>query len=681
MPTDLRFRQIHLDFHTSRHITDIGAQFDPDEFADTLEKAHVDSITCFARCHHGFLYYESQNDPDRQHPHLTRNLLIEQIEACHARDIRVPVYTTIQWDYLMSKQHPEWLVRDANGQPPGQSPLDPGFYARLAVNSPYFDWLKDHLTDLFASVPVVDGLFLDIVAPVNDASRWTVQAMEEAGLDPTDAQARWEYGFTVVDTFRRELTAHIRTLSDDCTIFYNQGHVGPQHRGIADAYTHWELESLPSGSWGYLHFPMAARYSRTLGLDQLAHTGKFHTEWGDFHSFKNPEALQFECFRMLAHNTKCMVGDQLPPEGKFDPAVYDLIGGVYEEIEKKEPWCEKAQAVVEIGVLTPEEFNADTFAGSAMPPALMGLTHILEESARQFDIIDTQSDFSHYPVLILPDRIPVDEALAAKLDTYLAAGGAVIASFESGLNAEQTTFTWDALGVSLVDEGPRDASGQLARGRSYERNDFAEFILPEGAIGEGLPHTEHVMYMRGMTVAANPGTDVLASIIPSHFDRSYDYFCSHRQTPATGEKGQPAIVQKGRVIYFSSPIFSQYHQNAPRWCKTLVLNALASLQPEPLVQHDGPSTLQVTLNEQSTEKRQVLHLLHYIPERRGLDFDTIEDVIPLYNVTISVKVGQSVKAVTLVPEDSALEFEAKDGRVSFTIPVITGHQMISLSWA
>ncbi len=79
-------RQIHLDFHTSEAIEGIGADFDPHEFATTLARAHVNSITVFARCHHGWIYYQSQANPERVHPHLARpNLLREQIEACHAR--------------------------------------------------------------------------------------------------------------------------------------------------------------------------------------------------------------------------------------------------------------------------------------------------------------------------------------------------------------------------------------------------------------------------------------------------------------------------------------------------------------------------------------------------------------------------------------------------------------------
>ncbi len=57
---DLRFRQIHLDFHTSEYIGGVGSQFAPENFVTILEKARVNSITCFARCHHGWIYYDTK---------------------------------------------------------------------------------------------------------------------------------------------------------------------------------------------------------------------------------------------------------------------------------------------------------------------------------------------------------------------------------------------------------------------------------------------------------------------------------------------------------------------------------------------------------------------------------------------------------------------------------------------
>src|SRR5690554_1472228 len=45
---------------------------------------------------------------------IQRNLLQEQIEACHDRGIRVPVYT-IQRDHDVAHYHPEWLILDEKG--------------------------------------------------------------------------------------------------------------------------------------------------------------------------------------------------------------------------------------------------------------------------------------------------------------------------------------------------------------------------------------------------------------------------------------------------------------------------------------------------------------------------------------------------------------------------------------
>ncbi|AEE97446.1 beta-galactosidase trimerization domain-containing protein [Mahella australiensis] len=657
---DLRFRQIHLDFHTSPDIEGIGDEFDAEEFASTLEKAHVDSITCFARCHHGMLYYDSKAFPERVHPHLAnKNLLKQQIEACHRHNIRVPIYITVQWDQYTSEEHPEWLAVDGEGKPFGNALFEPGFYRKLCVNSPYRDFLKAFTQEILETFPV-DGLFFDIVQPTPCVCKYCRAEMEALNLDPSSLEDRQKYGQMMINEFKRDMTAFIRQFNKKCTIFYNKGHVGPAHRPVTDAYTHFELESLPSGGWGYLHFPIAVRYARNLGLDCMGMTGKFHTSWGDFHSFKNKAALEFECFHMLALNAKCSIGDQLEPNGRLSQPVYDLIGSVYSQVEAKEPWCVGAKAVTDIGVFTPEEFEGAN--DIRLTPSIMGVTRMLQEAGHQFDIIDSQAELSKYKVLVLPDIIPVSDEFASKLEKYIANGGAIIASFESGLNENKDAFNLRPLGVKLKGQAPYSP----------------DFIILRGDIGKGLPQTEHVMYMRGLEVEATEGTEVLAETAIPYFNRTWQHFCSHRHTPSSGSIGYPGILKNGRAIYFMHPIFAQYEQNAPRWCKQLFLNALDILLPEPAVRHSGPSTMIVALNEQAEHNRLVLHLLHYIPERRSSDIDIIEDVIPLYNVKVSVKVNGDVKVVTCVPQGQSMAFEVKDGRVEFTVPEINGHQMVAL---
>lgn len=670
----LPFRQVHLDFHTSERIDGIAERFDPDEFAWTLKKASVNSVTCFARCHHGYIYFDTTLFPERHHPHLNRNLLAEQIAACHRNGIRVPIYTTIQWDQFTADRHPEWLMRDEQGEVVGQGSGETGFYRRICMNTPYVDFLKRHLTELFESVPV-DGLFLDIVHEIECQCDFCKQGMTANGLSPAVAADRQKYARQVNVHFKGELTRHIRSLDKDCTIFYNAGHIGPYIRASADAYTHFEMESLPGGSWGYMHFPLTARYVRTLGKEYLGMTGRFHTSWGDFHSYKNRAALEFECFSMLALGAKCSIGDQLHPSGHMDRATYELIGSVYSQVERKEPWCAGARPVTEIALMSAEEF-----VGGRMPPPSVGAIRMLQEGAHQFDAVDSQSDLAPYRVLILPDKISVSGPLKARLKTFLSDGGSILASFESGLNQEGQDFALEEFGVTNAGSDLRDSKGNLVRGRAYYRNDYAEYVLPTDRIGRGLPATEHVMHIKGMDVEAADSAEVLVRKVKPYFDRTPEHFCSHRQTPSSGKIGGPAVVRKGRVVYFAHPIFTQYHENAPRWCRQMVLDALDLLLPEPLVRLDAPSTTIAAVNEQGQADRWVVHLLHYIPERRGQAFDIIEDVIPIGDVRVSVRVPKRVRAAACVPEGQKLKFSQKDDRVEFVLPELRGHQMVSLTF-
>jgi len=662
MSASLRYRQVHLDFHTSENIGGIGRKFDAGQFAETLAAAHVDSVTCFARCHHGWLYYPSEAFPDRVHPQLERPALLgEQIEACREREIRVPVYITVQWDHFTARQHPEWLTRDETGEVEGTREGEAGFYNCLCVNSPYFDFLKAQTQEVLEMYSV-DGLFFDIVQPRTDYSEWTRNQMEEEGIDLEDSLARARFGAEVIRRFKSEMTAFVRQFNSECTIFYNAGHVGPGIRRSLDAYTHLELESLPSAQWGYIHFPATVRYARNLGLDCLGMTGKFHTSWGDFHSFKNREALAFESFQAIAFNAKCSIGDQLHPSGVICPHTYRLIGSVFAEVEAKEPWCRDAEALTEIAIMTPEEFEQPG-DHVILPESVQGAVRILQEGHHQFDIVDSASDLSKYRLLILPDEVPGEQQVMSKIDSFLDEGGSLILSHRSGVNPAGNAFASDRFCVDLVGSAPFSP----------------DFLFPREEIRGNLPPTAHVMYEQGTEVEPRLGAQILADVEVPYFNRTPEHFCSHAHTPSSGEYKYPGIVQDGAVIYFAHPIFSQYCKNAPKWCKELVLNAVRRLFPDPIVQVDGPSSMIVTLNRQVHEDRLVLHLLHYIPERRGERFDIIEDAVPLYDIRVSIRdPNERIDSVSLEPRSMAIVPVNANGRTRFTVPFLQGHQIVSL---
>ena len=121
--------------------------------------------------------------------------------------------------------------------------------------------------------------------------------------------------------------------------------------------------------------------------------GNNHTYWGDFHSLKNEDAMEYECFQMLTMGAGCSIGDQLHPRGRLSDATYDLIGRVYSQVEALEPYTLDTDTMADMAVMTPErEWNMD----SALSDSLIGANRMLTELGCQFDIIDPDMDFTRY---------------------------------------------------------------------------------------------------------------------------------------------------------------------------------------------------------------------------------------------------------------------------------------------
>ena len=457
----LRYRQIHLDFHTSEHIPGIGAEFDPVDFVETLRAAHVNSITIFAKCHHGWSYYPT--NVGAPHPGLARpDLLGDMVKALKAADIEAPIYITVQWDERTAREHPEWRVMSATNRfhhalpadPSSAKQLSPAWHTICLNHEGYRQYVLDQAREV-ASRYDPPGIFFDIVGTQDCVCPACISRMLANNLDPEKPADRLKNDEAVNEHFRQEISGALFQEFPGLRVFYNFGHVPKKGRKRLATYTHIELESLPTGGWGYDHFPPGARYAATLGMDFLAHTGKFHTSWGEFGGFKQAEALDFECAQMVSLGSKCLVGDQLHPSGAINHDTYKSIAPAYDRIQRLEPFLEGAKQVSEIAILSAEYFSA---GGGRNHPSDDGAAQMLQELKRPFDVIDEGANFEAYRLLILPDEIPVAPALAARLKTYVGQGGKIIASWHAGL---------DANGAFAIDAGLARSETPVAFRPSY----------------------------------------------------------------------------------------------------------------------------------------------------------------------------------------------------------------------
>lgn len=664
MANEIRTRNIHLDFHTSELIENIGVEFDPEQFAKTLDNACVNSVTLFTRGHHGNLYYDSKLFPEYVHPHLKqRDFLEQQTVACHRHGIDVTLYTTVCWDARMASEHPEWICINENGALDdfkGKKYFEAGFYKNLCMNTDYRKYCFDQFAEAMRTIPA-EGVWFDAAFIVECCCPACQNKMRRIGLDPKDADDRKKFSLITYHEWVREAKELAMNINENFNITFNKGHVGTSEKEVRDCYTYYAIESLPGAEWGYMDFPISIKYNRNFGCDCLGMTGRFHTEWGDFSSFRNNEALEYECFVMIANGGKCIIGDQLEPKGKLNEYMYKRIGRVYSSVMKKEPWCKNSKPICEIGVFYPEEF-CEAGVGK-IPPSTEGVARLLQELSYQYNFIDSDSNIDKFKLVILPDLISINDHLKAKLSEFVKQGGKILATHKSGLDPEKNSFNFD-LGVNYLGDAPYSP----------------DFIKPSGFMQKDLYPTEYVMYKRGTLVDVTDSGEIISMGIKPVFNRDWEHFCSHLHSPSSGVEVYPTVVRTDHSIYFIHPLFAQFQDNAIPWARIMLRNAIEYLIPNQLVKHGGPLSLITNMTEQREKRRWILHLLHYIPERKCRTLDIIDTKIPLFKVPITMNIENKVKSVVCQPESLYLKFSQHDDVLDFTIPHVDGHQMVVITW-
>jgi hypothetical protein len=672
----LRFRQVHLDFHTSPAIEQVGAAFDKNEWQEALKRGHIDSITCFSKCHHGYNYHPTR--VGKMHPHLNFDLLSAQFHAAKELGINVPIYVSTGVDNLASYEHPEWREIDGNGQFAGLGtggPLHPYFH-KLCFNSPYVDYLYNQIREAVELFPQADGFFLDIVFQGQCCCKFCLDWMHERGLDARDESSRKQCAEYALKRYLRETTAACRIHRPDMPVFHNSGHIARGRRDVLQYFSHLELESLPTGGWGYDHFPLSAAYCTNLPHQFLGMTGKFHTTWGEFGGFKHPNALRYECAAMLAYGARCSIGDQLHPSGRMDASTYALIGAAYSEVQQKEPWCVGAQSVADVGLLSSAAMRSGHQGPGLADHPDTGASRLLLEGHFLFDVLDSEMEFSKYRALILPDDVRITDDLKKKLDAYLAAGGKLMLTGQSGLTPNDSGFAFD-IGASW-------------HGESEFQPDY---ILPHEILQPSFVHSPWVMYLKSQRIKTTSGQS-LGDVYDPYFNRAYHHFCSHQHTPPrTDASGFACAVRHNNILYVAHPIFSLYSAVGAVVYRHYFNNLLRQLLDAPTVQINAPSTARVTLKHQADHSRYVLHLLYASKISRGSvmemsggtlagksSIEVIEELLPLHDIDITLRLPHKPLRAILQPQGTPIALTTDGDTLVLHVDQFTCHQMIALEY-
>jgi len=649
-------RQVHLDFHTSPVIPGIGSKFSKENFQAALKTGNLDSITVFAKCHHGHCYFPTM--VGTMHPELSFDLTGAMIDAAHEIGIRAPVYITLGWSDLDATEHPEWVSKNSDGSDRATpnynaitGPDDPMGYVAWKVmclnDGPYIKHVYALTEEICQRYPVLDGLFYDICFTGMGCACDSCKAgMAAMGLDPASKDDCKKYFIEKRISVMKKCGEILHKYHPDATLFFNGG-ANIDQPDFHPYATHYEMEDLPTAWGGYDKLPLRAKYFQKTGKPYVGMTGKFHLDWGEFGGFKTKEALKYEIATMAMYGAGASVGDHMHPDGEMELQTYRNIGYAYDYLEKIAPYCYNGTHITNLAIYLGEK-----------PTAYEGLSKILLESQMDYNLVSGK-DFDKYDTFIIPQGITMDDGTLAELHKYLSSGGKLL-----------------LIGDALVKNGAFQIDTGLAYlGDSEFDCDYIRCLEKH----QTIPDAEMLCYHPGKLTQCVDAV-VHAELLPPYFNRTFRHFCGHKNTPQDkAAKCYPAITQKGNILWMAHDLPAQYHEKGSLFHKYYFLHALNRIHNAKIQVSGLGAQGRVTMNKQPDQSRYCINMTYASPVKRGAA-EVIEDILPVYDIAFVVETVETVKRVWLPMDGQELPFTQEEGSVRFTVPRLLCHNTVVMEY-
>jgi hypothetical protein len=398
--------------------------------------------------------------------------------------------------------------------------------------------------------------------------------------------------------------------------------------------------------WGSHHAMLEARVfdSRRKTWDLMAWMHTKPGEMGD----KRPWILKplvhlcQELSEVIAHGGAAMVYENPQRTGHLTGWHHQRIADLAAFLRARKPYCFQTETVPQAAIL----HYADHFyrhnnilyqyepACDPIEGALQSLLEIhIPTGILTEDAITT--DLARYPLAILPETTGLTEDQIQHLAGYVTGGGHLLVA---GVPYPQLT-------------------GARPHGPAVESGHF----LPAGS--EIVP-----VHGSWQPVTCDPGTEPIA-----HRYR--------QQEPSKDQTSDVVVTQrtlgKGSVIAVHGPVFSNYvHWPHPQ-LRTFIRNIIARYDIPWRVTTDAPARLEIVLRQRAGSL--LINLINRppviaLPPRRIL----IEELPPLTDITLNVKLPAAPQSVALHPTGSAIAHHFSSGILTIHIPRVDIHEILEI---
>ena len=646
------YRLLHLDAHFSRY-NSIYADFDADATAQTYAKAGFQMVSYMAM--DGPSYYPTKIGT--VHPGLKRDFVGEFTRALKKHSIRCVPYVHL---------------------------------GGLAWDSERFEKLGLPMLAELLELYDIDGFFLDVTSqPFLKAEAYTDNTRElyqrEVGSDfPTDDNHKNADQFRKWinrhhDAFLEKIIESVHEIKPDALLIFNGSWMirYPVSPPSAIQLIQWDV-ATPTNEGVYgCSCSLEGRYLSTIEGRSFSMHNVRGRDWIEY-SLREPEAFMHESAVILAACGKPYLSDNPYPSGNPDPTLTRIYADVNRRTRDLEPYIEGQVPVKDVAVL----HSADSIWSKApynpvtgwMPsPAyhpVAGAHKALVEGHVQMLIPNSEilcKSLSEYRSLVLADQRALNPDECRAIRSFVNEGGTVVATCETGTRSQSNQILEnfalaDVFGVDYI-ETSDTSLGYLRVG---EENST-----------DGLPVTD-VPVVGSYTRVKLNGADKLMDLVGP-----YEGVNTGFPPPAVDAEGPGVTIHrygKGVVVYCAARIFDAYYKEDIPLQRKLALWMLAHAYPVDhrlITLRNAPINVELFYNARNDDR--FVHLIGFSADKREGHAPMVQDFHAVSGIEVSIRLDRKPASVLLVPEDKHIDFNYKNGAVTFTADPLLIHSVYWIS--
>ncbi|HKA43579.1 MAG TPA: beta-galactosidase trimerization domain-containing protein [Burkholderiales bacterium] len=367
----------------------------------------------------------------------------------------------------------------------------------------------------------------------------------------------------------------------------------------------------------------------------------------------------------------------------FDRRGLAPMRDVFQRLARWERYFEGARSDAQVAVVF-SRYSQDNYGG-ARPAryvdAVRGYYCALQEAHIPFDVLSDkflhEQALSRYGVLVLPNAACLTDAAVAAIERFVAGGGGLVATFETGRYDEHGNPRAQPLLARVLGGEYRGIQRDL-------KSSYGYLAAPADPLLAAIADTD-VVPNDGELVEFVPASDrtVPLTLIPPVRAHSGATISIPELSAVTGSSGMPIAVRgiydRGRVVYFCNQMDSLFYHYGFKDLGIMLANAVThALGGEPRLEVAAPDYVDVSSMAQP--RRRLVHLIN-MPVGKHVNTGWRHpgrNLVPVHDIRVRLRLERQerIKTVRLATSESAVPYERRGAWLEVSVAELADHEIV-----